>query len=101
MQHSTSNKTSESLDWFTVLILSKGFAVDVWCFGTPGHGKGVWDGLGGMLKNWLRRQIIKATFKPGNKSLLTDARSCSDAIKGRFGSEKWREGRSDHHVVGW
>ena len=28
-----------------------------WCFGAPGHGKGPWDGLAGMLKSWLRRRI--------------------------------------------
>ena len=27
----------------------------VWHFGAPGHGKGVWDGLGGVLKNYIRQ----------------------------------------------
>ena len=30
------------------------FASVVWHFGAPGHGKGVWDGLGGVLKNYIR-----------------------------------------------
>ena len=31
------------------------FACVVWHFGAPGHGKGVWDGLGGVLKNYIRQ----------------------------------------------
>lgn len=29
-----------------------------WSFGAPGHGKGTWDGLGGIAKNTLKRKII-------------------------------------------
>jgi hypothetical protein len=29
-----------------------------WGFGCPGHGKGVWDGLGGTLKNTLLRYLL-------------------------------------------
>jgi hypothetical protein len=30
-----------------------------WLFGCPGHGKGVWNGLGGVIKSKLFRAILK------------------------------------------
>jgi hypothetical protein len=32
-----------------------------WSFGCPGHGKGVWDGLGGLVKRMLRQCIVQHT----------------------------------------
>ena len=29
-----------------------------WTFGAPGHGKGTWDGFGGILKNAATRRIV-------------------------------------------
>ena len=29
-----------------------------WEFGAPGHGKGVWDGLGAWIKRTVRQDII-------------------------------------------
>ncbi len=29
-----------------------------WSFGAPGHGKGTWDGLGGIFKSTARNEII-------------------------------------------
>ena len=39
-----------------------------WLFGCPGHGKRVWDGLGGVIKGLLFRYIIKEfiVFTDGN-----------------------------------
>jgi hypothetical protein len=57
-------KSSNSINWLSKQLLSKvevnsmGFTSILWDFGPPGHGKGVWDGIGGMLKQWMRRRII-------------------------------------------
>jgi len=40
----------------------------VWLLGCPGHGKGVWDGLGGVIKNTLRSRIIKSFIIFGSGS---------------------------------
>ena len=33
-----------------------------WTFGAPGHGKGTWDGFGGILKNAATRRIISESL---------------------------------------
>lgn len=30
-----------------------------WCFGCPGHGKGLWDGLGGVIKNTCKAYMLR------------------------------------------
>ena len=34
-----------------------------WEFGPPGHGKGVWDGLGALVKRAVRQDIIDGTAR--------------------------------------
>ena len=34
-----------------------------WEFGPPGHGKGVWDGLGALVKRTVRQDIIDGTAR--------------------------------------
>jgi hypothetical protein len=53
-------KSSKTLHWFTKQLGGMGFHSILYDFGPPGHGKGVWDGLGGELKQWLRRRINSA-----------------------------------------
>ena len=46
-------KSSKSLCWYSSLVTAHPWIKSlVWDFGAPGHGKGVWDGLFGMLKQW-------------------------------------------------
>ena len=33
-----------------------------WTFGAPGHGKGTWDGFGGILKNAAMRRIVSESL---------------------------------------
>ena len=41
-------------------LLSLGiFTRVIWNFGCPEHGKGVWDGLGGILKGMIARAILR------------------------------------------
>lgn len=49
-----------------------------WEFGPPGHGKGVWDGIGAWLKRTVRQDIIDnrpdhATLKTSDGHILTPA----------------------------
>jgi hypothetical protein len=37
--------------------LGRSFRV-VWEFGPPGHGKGVWDGIGAWMKRTVRQDIV-------------------------------------------
>ena len=43
-----------------------------WEFGPPGHGKGVWDGLGALVKRTVRQDIID-----GNARFLGAAYECT------------------------
>ena len=43
-----------------------------WEFGPPGHVKGVWDGLGALVKRTVRQDIID-----GNARLLGAAYECT------------------------
>jgi hypothetical protein len=53
-QHFKSNKT---LNFLSRLGEKLGVPV-TWSFGCPGHGKGPWDGVGGMFKRVLRRDTL-------------------------------------------
>jgi hypothetical protein len=41
-----------------------------WEFGAPGHGKGVWDGIGAWIKRTVRQDIVDHR-PPRNSSILT------------------------------
>ena len=57
-------KSSNSIHWLTVLDREFPGIVFLWAFGTPGHGKGKWDGLFGMMKQWLRTRQLEALTNP-------------------------------------
>jgi hypothetical protein len=85
-------KSSKSLFYFTSKL---GFESALWDFGAPGHGKGVWDGLGGMLKQWLRKRSASALSFMHRLDMETpisvkSAKDCFEAWKSHFESEQWR-----------
>ena len=56
-------KSTGSIEFFTSLIEQRGGPSEcmyVYSFGAPGHGKGVYDGVGGAIKNKVH-SLIKAT----------------------------------------
>ena len=56
-------KSTSALEYFTSLIKERGGPTEcvyVYSFGAPGHGKGVFDGVGGAIKNKVH-SLIKAT----------------------------------------
>ena len=60
-------------------------------------GKGVWDGLLGMIKSWLRKQILEAVADPSRVKGLTDsgniatAYDCYQMLNGHFATDVYRE----------
>jgi hypothetical protein len=42
-----------------------------WEFGAPGHGKGVWDGIGAWIKRTVRQDIVDD--RPQRPTILTDS----------------------------
>ena len=38
----------------------------IWLVGCPGHGKGIWDGLGGIIKNRIIKYILETNIVPEN-----------------------------------
>ena len=49
-------------------VAGRSFRV-VWEFGAPGHGKGVWDGIGAWMKRTVRQDIVD--HRPGMPTILT------------------------------
>ena len=41
----------------------------VWEFGAPGHGKGVWDGIGAWMKRTVRQDVVD--HRPSLRTILT------------------------------
>ena len=59
-----------------------------WEFGAPGHGKGVWDGIGAWIKRTVRQDIID--HRPEMKTVLTSdeqilsPEQVAEHVKARF-----------------
>jgi hypothetical protein len=83
---------------------SEGLERAVWCIGCPGHGKGAWDGLAGMIKQWLRQMILDKQLllkeaievsKKGTTRTVYDTRSLImqvfRVLKSHFESSQWQE----------
>ena len=79
-------KNRSTLRYLTMLLDLVKMAF--WGFGCPGHGKGPWDGLAGMLKTWLRTQIKNRTLK------LKNPRNVYELLKGHFDTPEWRSEHS-------
>lgn len=64
-----------------------------WEFGAPGHGKGVWDGLGALAKRTVRQDIIDD--RPGHKTILTRSgviateAEVAEHLRARFQTQAW------------
>lgn len=56
-----------------------------WTFSAPGHGKGTWDGVGGIIKSTARRTIIAQSL------ILNDANTVYELVKITFTSETKKE----------
>ena len=67
-----------------------------WEFGAPGHGKGVWDGIGAWMKRTVRQDIVDhrppslPTIKTTSGSILTPEQ-VYEHLKASFDTEKYVE----------
>ena len=86
--HFKSKYTLRFLSFFKAMF---GFAHVVWDFGCPGHGKGPWDGIAGMLKSWLRRTALEQPMDKVDRG----PKDCADRLRDHFETDKWREDHSD------
>jgi len=53
-------KNKDSIGFQLDLRDQFGFTTVSWSFGCPGHGKGVWDGIGGIIKNTTTMYLIRS-----------------------------------------
>jgi hypothetical protein len=60
-----------------------------WEFGAPGHGKGVWDGLGALVKRAVRQDIIDNVALTASKR-ITSAQEVAEHVRARFSTEEWK-----------
>ena len=77
-----------------------------WDFGCPGHGKGVWDGLLGMIKQRLRTKAMEAvTHKTGiatKSGAIRCPYDCYVQLHHIFCGTDYEESRkSQHRVRSW
>ena len=85
-------KSVGAIEFFTSLIRNRGGATKcryVYSFGAPGHGKGMFDGLGGALKNKIKCLIEGSKTGgdniPGTKlGYITCVEDVHDALKKYF-----------------
>jgi hypothetical protein len=59
-------KNKDSIGYLITLRKDLKLKRAMWLFGCPGHGKGVWDGLGGIVKNGTAAHLVRLE-KPINE----------------------------------
>lgn len=59
-------------------------------FGCAGHGKGPWDGLGAMLKQTVRRDVLHNTVLTAS-GYITSPEEVAEHLYHRFSTVEWRE----------
>lgn len=65
-------KSSKTMHYLTTLPQHLGWGSSfriVWEFGPPGHGKGVWDGIGAWMKRSVRQDVVD--HRPEMPTVLT------------------------------
>mmetsp|Transcript_8519 Transcript_8519/g.26222 ORF Transcript_8519/g.26222 Transcript_8519/m.26222 type:complete len:200 (+) Transcript_8519:3125-3724(+) len=87
-------KNRYSLRFLTALFVMYNLQDAAWDYGCPGHGKGPWDGLGGMIKSWLRRTVLAM----GIDEVDLDAKDCYERLKAHFDSDEWRAEHADKTI---
>jgi hypothetical protein len=57
-------KSAEQMNFLSrMTILFVWLLIATWDFGCPGHGKGIWDGFGAVLKRMLRQDTVDGTVE--------------------------------------
>ena len=65
-----------------------------WEFGPPGHGKGVWDGLGALVKRTVKQDIIDGVALTTSKR-TTSAKELAEHVRARFSTGEWKASHAD------
>jgi hypothetical protein len=83
------------MEAYTHLWSSAG-GMSMYHFGMPGHGKGPWDGIGGMIKHVIKTLVTAAQETqeplPGlSKTAIDCAHDAYVVLKTHFESKNWRE----------
>ena len=60
-----------------------------WEFGAPGHGKGVWDGLGALIKRTVKQDIIDGVALTAS-ARITSAKEVAEHVRARFSTDEWK-----------
>ena len=66
-------------------------------FGCAGHGKGPWDGLGAMLKQRVRRDILHGDIKTKSGYITTPA-EVAEHLYNCFSTEEWKADHTNRKV---
>jgi hypothetical protein len=66
-------------------------------FGCAGHGKGPWDGLGAMIKQRVRRDILHNNIRT-TSGYITSPAEVAEHLYKCFSSEEWKADHADKKV---
>ena len=65
----------------------------MWEFGAPGHGKGVWDGIGAWMKRTTRQDVVDHRAELPtiltNDGHILQPRHVAEHLQNRFGTEEF------------
>ena len=89
-------KSTGAMESFTSFTTSRGGTLKckyVWSFGAPGHGKGFFDGMGGVFKNMILGLIKKTKTSTGGiegtaSGYITSPQDVFDALQYRFSADQ-------------
>ena len=85
-------KNKFTMQFMTKFKTDQGLVRATWCIGCPGHGKGKWDGLAGMLKQWLRQMIMDSVL------LIKEAKQVYELLRSHFMSDKWKNEHEMNYI---
>jgi hypothetical protein len=77
-------KNSKTLNYLSRLFDRLNLKV-TWSFGCPGHGKGPWDGFGGVMKRIMRRDTIN------DNVVILDFVGAAEHLRSRLCTEDWQQ----------
>lgn len=89
-------KSTGAMESFTSFTTSRGGTLKckyIWSFGAPGHGKGFFDGMGGVFKNMIHGLIKKTKTSTGGiegtaSGYIESPQDVFDALEYRFSGEQ-------------
>lgn len=91
-------KSGAMMNYWSCKLAELDFLKMCWVdFGCPGHGKGPWDGLGAVLKQYVTRDITN-NFILTESGYITCPAEVAEHLRKRVGSVEWMEAHKDKHI---